>query len=337
MNDSFSFNNFNLPENSINQLRIICSQSYKYDFFAIMRQLEAIPLFANEQFGTVSNPKKEKIRITQEPLLTFANRNIQSVRITADYLEITLNGFGLFGSSGALPLYFTEYAFQRKFQHGDPTWVSFINMLQHRMSTLFYRAWANAQSVTSVDTGKTDRFHNYLSSLNGLSLINTEYLHHYNFSYFSGALLNQSRSSTTLQYILSRYFKLPVSIDTNIGYWIKVKSSDLTYLGKFTQYNLGEGLILGNKIFDLRTKFRINVGPMPLNAYRSFFKNKNNAYRLKKWINLFIGEEYEWEVKLILQHNEVPCFSLKHQNQLGLTTWLGSVLYDADDLIISYI
>ena len=337
MSDSFSFNNCDLPESSTNLIKTICSQSYKYDFFTIMRQLEAVPQFADEQFGTTSNPKKEKIRIIQEPLLTFANRNIQSVKITADHVEITLNGFGLFGPSGALPLHFTEYAFQRKYQHGDPTWVSFINMLQHRMSTLFYRAWANAQSITSIDIGKTDRFQNYLSSLNGLSLINTENLHHYNFSYFSGALLKQTRSSTNLQHILSRYFKIPVSIDTNIGYWIKVKSGDLTYLGKSTLYSLGDGLILGNKIFDLRTKFRINIGPIPLNVYRYFFKNQNNAYRLHKWINLFIGEEYKWEVKLILQQDEVPFFSLKHQNQLGLTTWLGSVLNDADDLIISYI
>ncbi|MGN6983261.1 type VI secretion system baseplate subunit TssG, partial [Neisseria sp. P0009.S007] len=84
------------------------------------------------------------------------------------YVEISINGFGLFGPSGPLPLHLTEYAYERQHQHGDRTWTGFANMLQHRLAVLFYRAWANAQSIISLDKNAEDRFGKYIASFNGL-------------------------------------------------------------------------------------------------------------------------------------------------------------------------
>ncbi|RKV73815.1 MAG: type VI secretion system baseplate subunit TssG, partial [Neisseria sp.] len=150
-------------------LNKVASQPYKYDYFSLLRQLESVKFVTGGKLlGKAVSPKMEKIRIRQEPSLIFAPRNIQSVALSPRYVEISINGFGLFGPSGPLPLHLTEYAYERQHQHGDRTWTGFANMLQHRLAVLFYRAWANAQSIISLDKNAEDRFGKYIASFNGL-------------------------------------------------------------------------------------------------------------------------------------------------------------------------
>lgn len=319
-------------------LNKVASQPYKYDYFSLLRQLESVKFVTGGKLlGKAVSPKMEKIRIRQEPSLIFAPRNIQSVALSPSYVEISINGFGLFGPSGPLPLHLTEYAYERQHQHGDRTWTGFANMLQHRLAVLFYRAWANAQSIISLDKNAEDRFGKYIASFNGLdtpAIHNKGLIHEFAKRYFAGLLMKQSRSAANLQQLLNRYFKVPVTIQTNVGYWVEV-AEEKTQIGIMGNYTLGDGLLLGDKLYDVQSKFRIIIGPLTLPAYRSFFKDGINTVRLREWVRLFAADEYEWDIQPVLMQKEVPLMDLGGQTQLGLTTWLGNVSRDAEDLIVS--
>lgn len=319
-------------------LNKVASQPYKYDYFSLLRQLESVKFVTGGKLlGKAVSPKMEKIRIRQEPSLIFAPRNIQSVALSPRYVEISINGFGLFGPSGPLPLHLTEYAYERQHQHGDRTWTGFANMLQHRLAVLFYRAWANAQSITSLDKNAEDRFGKYIASFNGLdtpAIHNKGLIHEFAKRYFAGLLMKQSRSAANLQQLLNRYFKVPVTIQTNVGYWVEV-AEEKTQIGIMGNYTLGDGLLLGDKLYDVQSKFRIIIGPLNLPAYRSFFKDGINTARLREWVRLFAADEYEWDIQPVLMQKEIPLMDLGGQTQLGLTTWLGNVSRDAEDLIVS--
>ena len=100
-------------------------------------------------------------------------------------------------------------------------------------------------------------------------------------------------------------------------------------------YTLGDGLLLGDKLYDMQSKFRIIIGPLTLPAYQSFFKDGINAARLREWVRLFAAEEYEWDIQPILMQKEVPLMNLGGNTRLGLSTWLGNVSRNAEDLIVS--
>lgn len=312
-------------------------QIHRFDYFSLMRQLESMHLAEHGAFGKSSSPKQEKIRIVQEPLLIFQSRQIQSVQVYPHHIEIALNGFGLFGTNAPLPLHLTEYAYERKHQHGDSTWVGFANIFQNRLAILFYRAWANAQSIIALDKNAHDGFGGFVASLNGVDFDETcrlpEKIHPYALRYFSGILMPQSRSAQNLQDLLHRYFGISVSIESNIGHWLDMPQTEQTAIGQ-CGVSLGEGVLLGSKLYDVASRFRIVLGPLDLSGYRSFFKKENNVNRLAQWVRIFVGDEYEWEIQPILAQDAVPAFQLGGQNQLGLTTWLGQVKHDADDLII---
>lgn len=319
-------------------LNQIASQPYKFDYFSVLRQLEAV-YGHRTLLGKASSPKSEPIRITQEATLSFAPRNIHALRITHSHVEISIHGFGLFGPSGPLPLHMTEYAYERKHQYGDHSWIGFANMLQHRLALLFYRAWANGQSIHSVDKNAQDTFGTFISSLNSLSFRQkygptTQIIHEYATRSFAGFISTQSKSADNLQHILEHYFHAPVYISTNIGRWVKVAEHEQSSLGN-SNFSLGDGLLLGNKLYDIKSKFRITIGPLNLKEYQSFFKKSYNTERLHEWVLLLLGQEFQWDIQPVLSQSEVPKFGLKGKNQLGLSTWLGRVNRNTSDLIVS--
>jgi type VI secretion system protein ImpH len=50
----------------------------------------------------------------------------------------------------------------------------------------------------------------------------------------------------------------------------------------------------------------------------------------------WVGLEFEWDLKLILAHQDVPRMRMGRSGELGRSTWLGHYkkLADADDLVI---
>lgn len=337
----------------------LVSHIYRYDYFSLMRQLEAAHIGEYGKLGNSMTPSQEKIRVVHEPSLIFQPRSIQAIQINAERITVSLNGFGLLGVNAPMPLHLTEYVYERKHQHGDSSWIGFANIFQHRLAVLFYRAWANAQSVLGLDYGaysQFDDFGRFIASFNGLvgqnhivalqkhtSLVfrqpenqhdePPETLHPFAMRYFAGLLMPQSRSAQNLRDLLHRYFAIPVHIQSNMGYWQDVPPAEQTVIGQ-CRLSLGEGLLLGDKLYDVTSRFRIVLGAMDLAAYRSFFQQQPNAQRLRQWVEMFVGTEFEWEVQPILAQNAVPPFQLGGDNQLGLTTWLGKVDRDASDLII---
>src|SRR6185369_7881895 len=107
----------------------------------------------------------------QEPDMAFAPAPLASFepgeKGRPGRLQVRL--FGLLGPNGPLPLHFTEYARERLRHANDPTLSRFLDLFHHRLMTLFYRAWAQAQPHVSRDRPNDDRFAVYVGALFGLS------------------------------------------------------------------------------------------------------------------------------------------------------------------------
>ena len=327
-----------MDDHTLNEIK---NNLYKYNVLSILRRIEANEGFSERLLGEASTPKQEPIRLKQASSLSFCYRNVESISPTNNGLQIVINEIGLLGVNSPLPLHLIEFIFQRKHQYGDSAWCDFVNMLQHRLITLFYRSWKNAQSVITLDNKlHDDKFSTYLSSLVGFAGVDRQgegnYVDYYSKLYFMGYYLQRNQSANNLECLLAQYFNIPIKIEENIGAWYPLPDEERTKLGKSIQYSLKDRMILGKKIYDTQTKFRIKIGPLALDEFESFFKGEENSKRLIEWVELYVGQEYEWDVQLILAKHSVPKFDLKRQRRLGLTTWMGRVDQDVADVIINH-
>lgn len=323
-------------------LKRISEAPYELDLFAAMRLVECA-FHDMPRLGEAKRPRDEPIRIGQEISLSFAPADLAGIEPASEFHPPRLmqRVLGLFGSNGALPLHLTDFVYERKRHEGDETFARFADVFHHRMLLLFYRAWANNQPMVSLDRPEQDRFGTYVAALCGLgmpSLRDRDSVDDFFKLAHAGIFGRQVKCAEGLQIILANYFGVSVSIEQWVGYWLPIPESERTRLGSRHGFcTLGEDAVIGERIWDCQTKFRIVVGPLTLENYVRFLPDGRSYKKLADMVKLYIGLELDWEVQLILQRQQVPAPILAQQICLGWTTWLGesTETRDADDLVFS--
>lgn len=335
----------------LNFLSALAREPYRYDFYQTLRRLEC--LYAGKpRWASSLRPADEPVRLGQDPDLSFAPAPLASFEFGQDgsppRLQVRL--FGLFGPNGPLPIHLTEYARDRLRNANDPTFSRFLDVLHHRFLALFYRAWAQAQPHVNYDRPGDDRFLVYVGAFIGIApavLRNRDSVTDVAKLFHAGTLIRQVRSAGGLAEILHEFFRIPVRIEEFVGHWMLLTSRERTSLGR-DDAQLGTSTVLGARVWDHQSKFRIHLGPLSLTEYESFLPDRrtgpggtgNTGTQLRKlvdWVRFYLCFELDWDIRLRLKREQVPQLRLNGRVQLGWTTWLGTrtAPTDADDLCLN--
>jgi len=79
------------------------------------------------------------------------------------------------------------------------------------------------------------------------------------------------------------------------------------------------------------------MGPLTLKEYENLLPTGNRLKRLLDLVNNYTGFEFNWDVNLLLNKDEVPSTQMGRYGQLGWTSWLqtGIRKVDANDLYLN--
>ena len=322
--------------------RALEDKPFSFDFFQALRRIECLHP-DKPRLGKGLRPIDEAVRMAQEPSMAFAPSSLSSFYLPTwgrpGRMEVRF--FGLLGPNGPLPLHLTEYARARLLHAGDATFVRFLDIFNHRFLLLFYRAWAQARPTVSLDRPDDDRFMIYVGSFEGLAgskMRERDEIGDFAKLFFAGLLGRQVRNRDGLVAMLAFYFRLPVSIEEFVGHWMHLSKRDQTSLSSSDNISaqLGGGAVLGARVWDRQHRFRIWLGPLSLAQYEAFLPGGKALGRLVAWVRQYFCFELEWDVRLILAHDEVPKARLGKFGRLGWTTWLGRrpTATDATDLTL---
>ncbi|GMV31534.1 MAG: hypothetical protein AMXMBFR59_36590 [Rhodanobacteraceae bacterium] len=313
---------------------------HAYDLFALLRRVEALhPHFP--RLGRAKRPSQEPLRIGQEPSSFFAPATIARLDTRPGRKggpKLVIHSFGLFGPNGPLPLVMTEYAHERAIHHGDRTLIEFADIFHHRLTLLFYRAWADAQSTVSLDRPQDEKFTRHAASTIAYGLGATRdrdsvpdhaRLNH------AGHLVRQTRNAEGLARILANFFRVPAAIEEFVGRWLSLPRDQRSRLGANRGSRLGVDVVAGNAVWDRQHRFRVRLGPMPRAAYDDLLPPGTGHRQLLDWVRTYIGIELDWDVRLVLRRADVPQARLGGDTRLGWTTWLGRGRpRDREDLVL---
>jgi type VI secretion system protein ImpH len=321
----------------------IAETPWRYDFFHALRLLDAHhadkPLL-----GTARRPQDEPVRLGQAVELSFAPSAIAQVETqgVGGLPRIDVRFMGLFGPNGPLPLHLTSYARERVLHKGDETLARFADMFHHRMLLLFYRAWAQAQPVVSLDRalapGATpggrglDRASELVGSLIGLggaAWSGRQPLPDHAPLALAGLLARQVRSAEALARGLSVFLKRSVHVEQFVGRWMALPEADRSRLGgrfasrRQSTARLGASTVLGRSVFDRQHHFRIRIGPLKLADFESLLPAGATLPPVQALVRQFVGEEFGWDLALALDPAERPQARLGRRSRLGWTSWIG--------------
>ncbi len=292
----------------------------------------------------------DPVRFCQEPSLAFAPSTIGGLKYRANRKGLSggarlfVQFIGLLGPNGPMPLHITEYARDRERNAQDPTLARFLDMFNHRVVSLFYRAWAVNQKTVSYERGELDRFAAYVGSLFGVgmpSMLERDRVPDVAKLYSTGHLSAQTRHSGGLRSIIESYFGVETKIVEFVGCWMDLPREFQCRLGESRRTGLlGVNAIVGSRTWEVQQKFRVKLGPMGLREYLRLLPTGDSLGRLVDWVKNYTDEEFRWDVQLVLKKEEVPRTKLGQLGgggRLGWSTWLttDTPKNDAEDLVLN--
>jgi type VI secretion system protein ImpH len=324
-------------------MRTLVDAPYRFDFFQAVRWLENRRVDL-PRIGESRRPCEDAVRFHQHVSLGFPASALHGCREKVEAKETSLdlwvNFLGLLGPGGPLPLSFTEYVFERLQNHNDTTLAAFLDLFNHRMISLFYRAWARSQQTVSHERRDNDWYADCAGSFLGLGdrcFHDRDALPDESKLFYAGRLCGRIRNAEGLQAILEDFFGQPVRIEELIGQWIPLTARDRSRLGGGVANScLGVTTILGARFWESQHTFRIRIGPVDYARYESLLPGGDGLRQLAAWVRLYIGDELGWEIQLVLARHEIPVVSLGHSGRLGWSCWLHARCPDeeADDLVL---
>ncbi|WEN14487.1 type VI secretion system baseplate subunit TssG [Rhodanobacter sp. AS-Z3] len=312
-----------------------------FDFLEAARLLECAhpdrPLL-----GRSAKASDDFVRLCQTPTLAFAPRAIDRYQPASAGKPARLYGlfFGLFGPNAPLPLHLTEYALDRQINAKDHTLSAFADIFHHRMMSLFYRSWADAQPTVQLDRPQEDRFKHYMGAFVGLATPNLDSrdaLPDQFKRFFAGRLLQQTRNAEGLKGLLERFFRIPVAVVEFVAEWMRLPPTAHLRLGASTEVAaLGLTAVTGEYVWGSQQRFRLRLGPLSREQFNNFLPGGTALDELVAAVKTYVGEEKAWDLQLVLKHSDVPVTQLGRNVRMGLTTWMGGRQShaDADEVIL---
>lgn len=319
-----------------------------FDFFQAVSLLEQLRA-ERSPVGEFGDPGDEVVRFATPTSVAFPPTEIAALEDgSADRpARMTVNFLGLTGPQGALPLDYSLYMANRV-RAGDRAMKDFLGIFDHRVISLFYRAWAKShaavrfQGVPREEPGEASDVpseHDALTAqLLALFGLDSPGLGHRlpipdeSLIYYAGLLSAPSRSAVALEQLVSDYFDVPCEVEQFVGAWYPLGRREQTALGDDEGF-LGGGAVAGDEVWDQQGRVRVRIGPLPRRRYDEFLPGGPLHEALRALTRFFANDQFDFEIQLVLARDEAPACRLDADSDplpLGWCTWLRTTPLERD-------
>jgi type VI secretion system protein ImpH len=361
-------------------LERLASGPWQFEFFQAVRLLELAALYppvrgrpaTSGPVGQDYPPDRECLRFRVYSSQRFPGSEIIEYRpqppgsaspcstAGAERAEMTVSFTGLTGPGGALPQHYTQRLIDELLS--DNGIRDFFDIFNHRLVSLFYRAWKKLRfpvsyetdslarkrfSGMAIDTRETgDLFTFGLHCLIGKGtggLLGRQILPDERFLFFGGLFAQYPPTAISLERMLVDYFGKPVEIVQFVGQWLRLVPSEMTRLssghGGMANNALGQNAIAGDRVWSIENRFRIRLGPLAWRDFCDFLPGICQLEPLGQFVRSYVGPEFDVEVQPVLRQEDVPVCQLVGDEpplaRLGWNTWLfsGSLGRDGDEAV----
>jgi type VI secretion system protein ImpH len=321
----------------------LLTEAHRFEFFQAVRLLQG---FAprRPRVGTSGPAADEPLRFGSEPSLAFPASEILEVTEpeAGGPARMIVRFLGLTGPQGTLPRHYTALVIER-LRGRDRTLADFLDLFNHRLVSLFYRAWEKYHPHLWVEPEGRDELSTMLYSLIGLGtrgLRGRLAVPDRALLFYAGLLAQHPRSAVGLEAIVGDYFgELPARVEQFVGQWLRLEPDSLTRLAPFDGNNrLGLDAVIGERVWHTQSKFRVVLGPMSYARFCDFLPTGAASHEALDLARFYAGLDLDVEFRLLIRADEVPTTRLgstgPQATRLGWSTWLVNRrrTTDADDV-----
>ena len=316
------------------------SKSSMPNFYEYVRRIECINKDM-ARVGCAIDINSEVVRFAQIPHLHFPSSDIESVAVLSkSHQQVLINQyfFGLLGANGPMTLEFTSYIINRSNNYYDRAMQKFLDIINNRMLTLYYKAWAyNEQAVDY------DRKHGLIShiigaltgSVSDIYYDNTEIVSENFEKSFARFLSLSIRSKDGLENILNAYFNIPVKVITNIETKHNIPKKYYCKLGSRQTCTLGKNAQIGTHYLSNSKKIRIEFEVPDFKQCQKLLPGTIEFERISYILNTYLNKPMEYSIRYIIKNDTTLQSRLTGENALGMGILLKNDNKKAYDIVIT--
>lgn len=269
-------------------INVLDQQLEHLDFFQALRIIESVCLNGGENapfnvaylVGDSLRPEQEPIRIQTDSAMKYFPSEIKSIAVdsgvgnsTLGYqYQVTSRLMGMHGATGVLPFHYSRLILVRN-RLKDKGFETFLNLFNHRILSLYYRAWKKHQPLVVHDSHKhlkqkkTHPFKKLMLSVAGLGIpqatevsqIRTEHL-----ISVASLLGRNNASADAIAALAKTVLKLPVRIKQFQGHWLSIPQDCRSRLPdknnpQGVNVQLGRSTVLGQRLWYATDKYAVVI------------------------------------------------------------------------------
>ena len=276
-------------------------EGHRYGFFQAVRLLAAARGGPHTVGGPA--PQREAVRVSPDPASVFPASDVRHVRppeAPTDPVPVEVGFGGLFGVDAALPNAFHERISTREAETRPLR--DFLDLLGHRSYAQLWRAWARYRpEVRSWATDRRDAHATRAAALSGVAPTDDVPVEPADLLPLAARLTAWSRNAEGLRALLERAIGRAVRVVENVPRLVGLR--DRPRLGAA---RLGVDAVVGERIYDESGMFRLEIGPLGLDAFRDLLPGAGGAGRVAALVRLYASDTLDYDVDLLLRSEEAP-------------------------------
>jgi len=272
----------------------------------------------------------DQLEFQANPSLGFPGSDVDRVEFFEEHgllrARLRFNLIGLFGAGSPLPAFYGEQALGDS-EEGNPT-RNFLDLFHHRLQRLMLPIWRKYRYRASFRTGAMDPFSVQLFALIGLGgeeIRKAKELNWKRLLPYLGLLSLRAHSAALIEAVLRYYFKhAQLVIEQCIERRVEILEEQCNRLGRANS-QLGEDLVLGERVRDRSGKFRIHIRELDWQRFHEFLPIGFGYQPLCALVRFTLRDPLDYDIRLVLRQEEIRELRIGEQNHchLGWTSWLG--------------
>ncbi len=267
----------------------------------------------------------------------------------SDHLpQLQVNAFALGGPNGPLPGAWQEWI-QDRLRRKDTSALAFLDLFQHRLLALLYRAQRKYRSADPYPLYSRRAADPVLRAITGLAWHRDDETppgeaqsadndrdsgNHCDRDIILRAVLaragmfaNQRRSLAGFDAMLRHHFGIDARSTPFVGGWRTLPAASRTTVGHAGRNRtLGAGAIVGTRVWDEHRGIRVTIGPLARAQYEAFLPGGDSHGAFQALADAWFGTELYVHIELRLAAAQLAPARLSRAAppRLGWTAWAGA-------------
>ena len=273
----------------------------------------------------------EYLEFQANPSLGFPGSDIDRVEFFEEEGELRarlrINLVSLFGAGSPLPAFYADQALGDGAE-GNPT-REFLDLFNNRLQRLMLPIWQKYRYRARFTSGARDPLSEQLFALIGLGGAQIRAASELNWKRllpYLGLLSLRAHSAALIESVLRYYFKhADVRIEQCLERQVDILAEQQNRLGRANS-QLGESLVLGERVRDRGGKFRIHVRQLSWHRFHEFLPVGTGYQPLCALVRFTLRDPLDYDIRLQLRRDDIRDLRIGAENpcRLGWTSWLGS-------------